>query len=118
MRSTQLVLFLVLLNVGAGIAAAAIPADISPQTGGQNEIDEAENDVEDRDFGRIPGSELVAAFFSVMEMIEDVRGIVFYGPEMLVNLGAPRLLVTGFETVLAFVVAFDIGEVVTGRILS
>jgi len=37
---------------------------------------------------------------------------------MLRNLGAPGLLVTGFETVLIFVLGFDVAEAITGRRLS
>ena len=52
---------------------------------------------------------------SVLQAIDD---IVFSGPNMLANLGMPVVFVGLFKTALALVVAFDLVEIFTGRILS
>lgn len=118
MRSTQLVLFLVLLNAVAGIAAVALPGP-APITGGGSEIDQTREEQEKETIGTdLPGSELVSAFFDAGSIIQDLRNIVFLGPEMLKNLGAPAILMDAFQAVVVFVVAFDVIEAITGRRLS
>jgi len=118
MRSTNLVIFLVLLNVSAGIIAAAAPVPVDPLVGGDKEIDDTSGDVEDRNVSRRGSGELIGSFLGLGGLIRDIGTIIFYGPEMLRNLGAPALLITGFETVLVFVVGFDVAEAITGRVLS
>lgn len=118
MRSTNLVIFLVLLNVSAGVVAVAAPVDVDPLVGGQQEIDQTAGDVENRDVSRRGSGELIGSFLGLGGLLRDIGTIIFYGPEMLRNLGAPGLLVTGFETVLIFVLGFDVAEAITGRRLS
>jgi hypothetical protein len=118
MRSTNLVLVLVLLNVSAGIIAVAAPVDVDPLVGGDAEIDDSAGSVEDRDVSRRGSGELIGSFLGLGSLIQDIGTIIFFGPEMLRNLGAPGLIVTGFEVVLVFVLSFDIAEAITGRRLS
>lgn len=118
MRSTNLVLFLVLLNVSAGIIAVAAPVDVDPLVGGQTEIKDTAGTVEDRDVSRRGSGELIGSFLGLGSLIQDIGTIIFYGPEMLRNLGAPGLIVTSFEVVLVFVLGFDVAEAITGRQLS
>jgi hypothetical protein len=118
MRSTNLVIFLVLLNVSAGIVAVASPVDVDPLTGGDQEIDNTAGEVEDRNVSRRGSGELIGSFLGLGGLIRDVGTVIFYGPEMLRNLGAPGLLVSGFEVVLIFVMGFDVAEAITGRRLS
>jgi len=118
MRSTNIVLFLVLLNVSVAIVAAAAPVSVTPDVGGDSEISSTQDNIEQRETNR-PGSDgLVGAFFGLGSLIEQLRNIVFYGPEMFANLGVPRVITTGFQVVVGFVVAFDVAEAITGRILS
>jgi len=118
MRSTNIVIFLVLLNVAAGVGATVAPGDVVPATGASGEIDSVADDVQNREVKRPASDELIGSFFGVGALITTIKNVVFFGPEMLRNLGAPGVLVSGFETVLVFVVAFDIAEAVTGRNLS
>jgi hypothetical protein len=118
MRSTNLVLFLVLLNAAVGIVAVAAPVDIDPVAGGDQAIEDSASDVENREVNRRGSSELIGSFLGVGSLINSVSNIIFLGPEMFRNLGAPDILISGFEAVLVFVVGFDVAEAVTGRLLS
>lgn len=118
MRSTNLVIFLVLLNVSAGVVATTAPVDVNVLAGGGSEIDDTAESVDNRDVNRRGTSELIGSFLGLGSLIQGIGKIIFLGPEMLRNLGAPGILITGFETVLVFVIGFDIAEAVTGRQLS
>jgi len=118
MRSTNLVLFLILLNAAAGVAAAGLALDVAPSTGASGIIGDTSGDLEDREVNRPASDELIGSFFGVGALIQSIRNIVFFGPEMLRNLGAPPIIINGFQTVLIFIVSFDVAEAVTGRNLS
>lgn len=118
MRSTNLVIFLVLLNVSAGIVAVAAPVDVDVLTGGDQKIDDTAGEVENRNVSRRGSGELIGSFLGLGTVIQTIGTVIFYGPEMLRNLGAPGLLVSGFEVVLVFVLGFDVAEAITGRQLS
>lgn len=118
MRSTEIVIFLVLLNVATGVVAVAAPTPVNPATGGGGQIDSATGDLENRTTNQPATDEITGSFFGVGAVIQTIDGIIFHGPNMLANLGMPRIFVGGFKTVLTLVVAFDIAEAVTGRVLS
>ena len=118
MRSTQIVLFLVLMNGAAVALVPMLPGDVTPATGGGDEIDDAARQADSSAISRLPGSELIAGFFRAAGIIEDIRNVVFYGPEMLRNIGAPGALVSLFEIGIVFIVSFDVIEALTGRRLS
>jgi len=118
MRSTNLVIFLVLLNAAAGVVTVAAPGVVNPVVGADDEIADAAGSAEDREVDRRGSTELIGSFLSVGSLIQTIAGIVFAGPEMLRNLGAPDILITGFEVVLVFIIAFDVAEAITGRQLS
>lgn len=118
MRSTNLVIFLALLNVAAGIFAVAAPVNVTVSTGASGEIDATGEALADREISRPASGELIGSFLGLADLIERLRNIIFYGPEMLRALGAPAILVDGFEGVLLFVMLFDVAEAVTGRGLS
>jgi len=80
MRSTNLVIFLVLLNVSAGIVAVASPVAVDPLVGGDKEIDDTAGDVENRDVSRRGSGELIGSFLGLGSLIQDVGTIIFYGP--------------------------------------
>jgi len=118
MRSTNLVIFLILLNVSAGVVAAAAPADVDVLAGGSEEIQDVNESVSDRDVNRRGSGELIGSFLGLGSLIQSIDKIIFAGPEMLRNLGMPSQFVDGFKLVFVFVVAFDVGEAITGRKLS
>jgi hypothetical protein len=119
MRSTNLVLFLVMLNASAGLVATISPVDVDPVTGGDEQIEQSSTELQDnRTVNRRGSGELIASFLAMTGLINTLGNIIFFGAEMLRNLGTPGILVSGFETVFIFVVAFDVAEAVTGRQLS
>ena len=118
MRSTNLILFLILLNASAGIVAATGPTNISPSTGGSDIIVRAEGEIIERETNQPSSEEIIGSFFGVGKLIQSVDQILFAGPNMLQTLGMPAILVTGFKTSVIFIVGFDVAEAVTGRPLS
>jgi len=62
--------------------------------------------------------QLPGAFFGVGSLIQTIDSIIFAGPNMLANLGMPRIIAGAMKTVVVFVVGFDVAEAVTGRQLS
>jgi hypothetical protein len=118
MRSTNLVIFLVLLNAAAGISAAVAPAQVSVATGGGDVIEGSSSDLQDRSVNQPSSDEITGSFFGIGSIIQTIDGIIFAGPNMLQNLGLPGIIADGFKTVLVIIVAFDVGEAVTGRVLS
>jgi len=127
MRSTNLVIFLVLLNAAAGISTVIFPADIALATGGDGQIDNSISELRSCDEGQVedcaevnqPSSdEITGGFINNLSVLQAIDDIVFSGPNMLANLGMPVVFVGLFKTALALVVAFDLVEIFTGRILS
>lgn len=119
MRSTQIVLFLVLLNGAALFVAPLLPADVQPTAGGSDEIETAGQQVNDTSPSGSEGTGvLIGGFNAALSVIESIRTVVFYGPEMLKNLGAPAAIISMAELALLFIVTFDAIEAFTGRQLS
>jgi hypothetical protein len=118
MRSTNLILFLILLNASAGIVAATGPTNLSPSTGGSDVIVRAQGDVVERETNQPTSEEIIGSFFGLGKLIQAIDDIIFAGPNMLQMLGMPNILVTGFKTSVIFIVGFDVAEAVTGRPLS
>jgi len=123
MRSTNLVLFLVCLNAAAAVIGVGIGADlgVQPQLGGGGQIDAAQQDVKSQTdntgAGALAGT-LLGFVTLAGNVLSAVENVVFLAPNMFINLGAPAILITPFKAVLAFVVAFDVAEVLSGRLLS
>jgi len=120
MRSTNIILFLVLLNVAAGITTGIAPGPVGVATGADGTIDSASaqlgtpnSTVNEPQAGEVTGSILNNA--NILQTVDD---IIFMGPNMLANLGMPIIFASGFKLVLGFVVAFDIAEAITGREFS
>jgi len=118
MRSTNLILFLILLNASAGIVSATGPTNLSPSTGGSDVIVRAQGEVVERETNQPSSEEIIGSFFGLGKLIQAIDDIIFAGPNMLQMLGMPGILVTGFKTAVVFVVGFDVAEAVTGRPLS
>jgi len=123
MRSTNIIIFLICLNAAAAVVGAGLGGQlgVEPTVGGDSKIEDAGADVtnatESPSAGALSGTLLgfVKAGGSVIGAIDK---IVFMGPNMFINLGAPSILIDPFKVVLIFVFGFDVAEVLSGRILS
>ena len=124
MRSTNIVIALVILNSVAAISGVIFPADIIMATGADGQIDSTISELRSCAEGQTtncaqvqqPSSdEITGGFINNIGVIQAIDDIVFMGPNMLANLGMPAIFVTGFKSVLALVVAFDIVTLFTGR---
>jgi hypothetical protein len=118
MRSTNIILFLVLLNVAAGITAGIAPGPVSVATGGDATIQGATAELGAGEVNEPQAGEITGSILNNANVLQTIDDIVFLGPNMLANLGMPLVFASGFKAVLGFVVAFDIAEAVTGRELS
>ncbi|MDR9412757.1 MAG: hypothetical protein RI531_09115 [Haloferacaceae archaeon] len=118
MRSTNIILFLVLLNVAAGVTTAVAPVPVSIATGGDGTIGATSGSLGDQEVNEPSADEITGSFLNNANIIQTIDDIIFMGPNMLVNLGMPLIFAAGFKLVLGFVVAFDIAEAVTGRQFS
>lgn len=118
MRSTNLVLFLVLLNATAGFAGVMFAGPLEQDLGQNQQIEEASNSLSVAEASQPSADEVTGSILQNAELLQIVDGIVFAGPNMLGQLGMPGIFVGGFKAVLGFVVAFDVAEVVTGREFS
>jgi hypothetical protein len=119
MRTPQIVLLLVLINSAAFGVTAMSPVDVSPAATGDSEIDSAREEIDSANPGSTEGQGvLIGGFNAAMNAIDSIRNVVFYGPEMLISLGAPVVLIGIFEATLAFVVGFDVLQAFTGRQFS
>jgi hypothetical protein len=121
MRSTNIVLFLVALNAAALVVSSTLgPAfGLAPSVGGGGQIDQVEeNSRQQFESSRTGVGEFVSATFMATEFIQSLDDIVFAGPNMLISLGAPSILITPFKGLLVIVVGIDVAEVLSGRVLS
>jgi hypothetical protein len=123
MRSTNIIIFLVCLNAAAAVVSAGLGGQLGVQAtvGGDADIQQAGSNVTDAtenpSAGALSGTLLgfVSAAGSVISAIDQV---IFLGPNMFINLGAPSILIDPFKVVLIFIFGFDVAEVLSGRILS
>lgn len=118
MRSTNIILFLVLLNVGAGVTTAIAPGPVSVATGADGTIEGASAELGDGSVNEPQAGEVTGSILNNANILQTIDGILFAGPDMLVNLGMPTVFRDGFFLILGFVVAFDIAEALTGREFS
>jgi hypothetical protein len=110
MRSTNLILFLVLLNVAAGVTTAIAPGPVAIATGADAEIQGANSALGDRQVSQPSADEITGSLLGNAGIIETIDNILFLGPTCSRTSGTPGILVGGFKVVLGFVVAFDIAE--------
>jgi len=118
MRSTNIVIFLVLLNATAGFAGVVFAGPLDPALGQDTKIDGASSELATAEVSEPAAGEVTGSILQNAGVIQTIDGIVFAGPNMLGGLGMPGIFVGGFKAVLGFVVAFDVAEVVTGREFS
>jgi|SRR6056297_1814471 hypothetical protein len=117
MRSTNLVIFLVLLNVAAGLSGVMFPGALDVSMSGAA-IDSADTALSNNTVSQPSADEITGSFLNNAGILQTISNIVFRGPNMLEALGMPAIFTDGFKLVLGFVVAFDIAEAVTGRRFS
>lgn len=118
MRSTNLVIFLVLLNVTAGFAGVLFAGAISPDTGADAEIQTARDSLSENKNDQPSADEVTGSILGNAGVLQQIQTILFAGPEMLKALGMPALFTDGFKVVFGFVIAFDIAEALSGRLFS
>jgi hypothetical protein len=118
MRSTNIILFLVLLNVAAGITTGIAPGPVGVATGADGTIESASAQLGAQEVNEPQAGEVTGSILNNANVLQTIDDIIFMGPNMLANLGMPLIFASGFKLVLGFVVAFDIAEAVTGREFS
>jgi hypothetical protein len=121
MRSTNIIIFLIALNAAALVIGSALgPAfGLQPNVGGDGTIDSVTDDSrESFQSSRTGVGEFVSATFMVADFLRQIDQIVFAGPNMLMSLGAPSILIDPFKGLVAVIVAIDVAEVLSGRVLS
>jgi len=119
MRSTNIVLFLLLLSFSTQIVAGAGMASIEPTAGNEDIILTSYNEsIADREQAQPAQEELIGSFFDSGDFIRDIDTIIFGGLNMLVNLGMPSIFATGAKTFVGFIIFIDAVEATTGRRLS
>jgi len=124
MRSTNIVLALVILNAVALLSGAIFPADIVMATGAEGQIESSISELRSCDEGQTTNcaqvqqpsaDEITGGFINNLGVLQAIDDIIFMGPNMLVNLGMPSIFKDGFVSVLALIVAFDLVSLFTGR---
>jgi len=118
MRSTNVLVALVLLN-GAAVFAGALPVSddlgYQPSIGGGQEIAEAQAAGEQIQSDRSSLDQFVGGIIAAASTLTTMFSVVVAGPQMLINLGAPPLLVTFIAGPLYIFVALDLLQVLSGR---
>lgn len=120
MRSTNIMVFLMLLNASAVLVGAIGMTDIGyvPEIGGDDRIDQANELGKNVESDRSALDEFVGGIISAADTLRKMFGIVVAGPAMLINLGAPKAIVAFFAAPLYALVGIDILQVISGRSLT
>lgn len=116
--SLQLVLILVLLNSAAGAFVASGVADdmgVQPSVGGDDKIEAGNESASQVNVSSGTGDTLFSLFSSIGGVFEAVYNVVFFGPQMLANLGIPGWATTMFNSIVTFIVGADAAYLLTGR---
>jgi hypothetical protein len=120
MRSTNIVIFLILLNSMAAVVGAVVPG-VAPAPGGGAEINGTTSDARDnlepnRQGGGV--ASFIGGVISAFEFLGQIQSIVFLGPTMLENIGVPAVLTGAFKLVVTAIVAIDLAELLAQYSLS
>jgi len=120
MRSTNIVVFLVLLNSAAVLVGAAGITDVgtAPQIGGDAEIQAAQNEATGISTERSALDTFISGIIAAASSVQTVFAVAVAGPTLLANLGVPSSVVIFLSAPLYILVAFDILQVLSGRSLS
>jgi hypothetical protein len=118
MRSTNIVIFLVLLNASAVfIGASGLGGDLgyTPTIGGDDQISDAEDAARDVSASRSALDNFIAGIIAAAETMGTIFGIVIAGPQMFINLGVPGPLVAFVAAPLYILVGIDVLQIISGR---
>lgn len=118
MRSTSVLVFLVLLNSSAVFAGGLPVTDdlgYEPTVGGDSQIDQAQQAGREIQSDRSSLDQFVGGIIAAAQTLTTMFGVVIAGPLMLTNLGVPAPLVTFLAAPLYIFVGLDILHVLSGR---
>jgi hypothetical protein len=118
MRSANILVALILLNGAAGFAAAMPVTDdlgYQPSIGGGEQIAEAQAAGEQIQSDRSSLDQFVGGIITGATTLTTMFAVVVAAPQMLINLGAPPLLVTFLAAPLYIYVGLDIVSVLMRR---
>jgi hypothetical protein len=120
-RSTNIVIFLLLLNASAGLlTASGVAADwgIQPDPGGDQQASAVNSEAQGLSPGKGGTETLFGLFITAANTFKGIFGFIFAGPLMLINLGLPSWLVTFVFAPQYVLVAVDLLYLFTGRDVS
>lgn len=120
MRSTNLLIILVLLNASAVMVGAIGMDDIgySPEIGGGDQIADAESEARSLSTERSALDQFVAGVIAAVDTVRTIFGVVIAGPQMLANLGVPGPIVAFFAAPIYILVGLDLLQIISGRSIS
>lgn len=118
-KSTQIVMFLVMMNATAGfLTASGVAADlgISPQPGASVQVGEINDAAQQPNPGGGAGGTLFGLFVSVATIAKDIFVLATVGgPLMLSNLGIPGFIVGFIFAPIYLIVGADLLYIYSGR---
>lgn len=120
MRSTNIVVFLVLVNSAAVLVGAVGIADVgaAPQIGQTSEITAAQDEAFSITTERSALDTFISGVIAAASSVQTIFEVAVAGPTMLANLGVPGPIVVFLTAPLYILVALDILQVLSGRALS
>jgi hypothetical protein len=124
-RTSKIVVFLIMLNASAGLfnaTAFAQQAGVQVTIGGDQTINDAEEEARQVSTSRSAVDQFVGAIIGAAKSLLEVLKIIAIGPIMLSNLAAgvaeAGIIIGWLTAPLYFVVAFDLYEFLTGNQIS
>lgn len=121
MRSTNILILLVALNVSAtliGVSGLGQEIGYQPTVGGDEQIDQANETATNVETNRGGLDSFIGAVISAGSALVTIFSVVIAGPRMIMNLGVPPIIVGAVATPLYILVGIDILEVISGRRLT
>lgn len=119
MRPTiQIVIFLVLLNLAAGLITASglgAALAINPEVGGNDAVSDTQDEASSVEPSQGRLDTLFSLFTSTADTMNSIFKLVFYGPAMLANIGIPSFITTFIFGAAGIVVAADVIHYLAGR---
>lgn len=116
--SIQIVTFLLLLNLAAGLITASglgAALAIDPEIGGNDAVDRTQQNASTVEPSQGRLDTLFSLFTSTGSTMATIFKLVFYGPAMLMNLGVPEFITTFVFGGAGVIVAADVIHYLTGR---
>lgn len=117
-KTTKIVVFLIMLHAGAALlAASGVAADmgIQPEPGGEDTVNETQEDAKNVDAEQGAFDTLFALYTSVTSSISGVLNAAFALERMLGNLGVPIYITAFLAAPIPIIVGLDIVYLLTGR---